>query len=142
MPSSAWKPRHGWITASSSATVPTPATPPIVAAPAAGVGNAAIAGSLPGFSIAAESAAERIIDACRYGDPELTLTLPAKIATAAAGIAAPAIARAMMVVNRLLPPENGADGDRRQRGADSQSKWAPSAATALGDRAAAMNNEV
>jgi short-subunit dehydrogenase len=102
----------------------------------------AIADSLPGLSTGAEAAADRIVDACRHGDPELTLTMPAKIARVANNVAPAAIARAMMIANRLLPPPNGADGNRRRRGAASTSKWAPSAATVLTDRAAAMNNEV
>ena len=40
----------------------------------------AIADALPGLSISAERAAEQIVEACRYGDPELTYTLPARLA--------------------------------------------------------------
>ena len=38
----------------------------------------AIADSIPGMSIGAERAARQILDACRYGDPELTISCPAK----------------------------------------------------------------
>ena len=38
----------------------------------------AIADSLPGLSISAERAADQILEACRYGDPELTISLPAQ----------------------------------------------------------------
>jgi NAD(P)-dependent dehydrogenase (short-subunit alcohol dehydrogenase family) len=102
----------------------------------------AIADSLPGLSTSAEYAARQIIEACRYGDPELTITLPARLAIVANHLAPAAVARALMVVNRLLPSPNGIAGDRRRRGRDSTSKWAPSAATALTDRAAVVNNEV
>jgi hypothetical protein len=57
-------------------------------------------------------------------------------------VAPAAVARAMMVVNRLLPGPNGVAGDRRRPGRESTSKWAPSAATVLTDRAAVANNEV
>jgi NAD(P)-dependent dehydrogenase (short-subunit alcohol dehydrogenase family) len=102
----------------------------------------AISDSLPGLSVSAENAAVQIIEACRCGDPELTITLPAKIAIVANHIAPAAIARAMMVANRFLPGPNGAHGDRGKRGGESTSKWAPSAATVLTDKAAVVNNEV
>jgi NAD(P)-dependent dehydrogenase (short-subunit alcohol dehydrogenase family) len=102
----------------------------------------AIADSMPGLSTSAESAARKIIDACRHGDPELTITLPARMAMMANHLAPAVVARAMMAVNRILPSPNGSDGDRRRRGRESTSKWAPSAATVLTDRAAVVNNEV
>jgi NAD(P)-dependent dehydrogenase (short-subunit alcohol dehydrogenase family) len=102
----------------------------------------AISDSLPGLSVAAENAARQILDACRFGDPELTISLPAKAAIVANHLAPGAVARAMMVANRFLPGPNGADGDRGRRGREATSKWAPSAATVLTDKAAVVNNEV
>jgi hypothetical protein len=57
-------------------------------------------------------------------------------------IAPGAVARAMVFANQLLPGPNGDGGSQRKRGAESTSKWAPSAATALTDKAAVVNNEV
>lgn len=102
----------------------------------------AISDSLPGLTVSAENAALQIIEACRCGDPELTITFPAKLAIVANHIAPGAIARAMMVANRFLPGPNGVNGDRGKRGSESTSKWAPSAATVLTDKAAVVNNEV
>jgi NAD(P)-dependent dehydrogenase (short-subunit alcohol dehydrogenase family) len=102
----------------------------------------AICDSLPGFSVAAENAARQTLDACRYGDPELTISLPAKAAIVANHLAPGAVARALMVANRFLPGPNDGDGDRSRRGSESTSKWAPSVATALTDKAAVVNNEV
>ena len=102
----------------------------------------AISDSLPGITVSAEHAAHQIIDACRYGDPELTISLAAKAAIVANHLAPGAIARALMVVNGLLPGPNDADGNRGKRGRESTSKWAPSAATVLTDKAAVVNNEV
>ena len=102
----------------------------------------AISDSLPGLSVAAENAARQILNACRYGDPELTISLPAKVAIVANHIAPGAVARALIVANRFLPGPKGADGDRGRRGSESTSKWAPSAATVLTDKAAVVNNEV
>lgn len=101
-----------------------------------------IADSLPGVTASAEASARQIIDACRYGDPELTITVPAKLAMAFNHLVPSAVARAMMVANRLLPGPNSVNGDQGKRGGESTSKWAPSAATALTDKAAVMNNEV
>ncbi len=101
-----------------------------------------VADSLPGLSTSAESAARQIVEACRYGDPELTISLPARIAMIANSVAPAAVARAMQFVNGLLPGPNGADGDVRKRGRDAESKWIPPAVTALTDRAAVANNEV
>src|SRR4029078_9015055 len=87
----------------------------------------AIADSLPGVTPSAETSAAQIIDACRYGDPELTITVPARLAMAVNHLVPSAVARAMMLANRLLPGPNGVNGDQRKRGGDSTSKWAPSA---------------
>jgi NAD(P)-dependent dehydrogenase (short-subunit alcohol dehydrogenase family) len=102
----------------------------------------AIADSLPGVTASAETSARQIIDACRYGDPELTITVPARLAMAINHLVPSAVARAMMLANRFLPGPNGVNGDHGKRGGESTSKWAPSAATALSDKAAVMNNEV
>lgn len=102
----------------------------------------AIADSLPGLSVSAESAARQIVEACRYGDPEVTITLPARIAMLASTVAPAVVARAMEIANRLLPGPNGVAGDRRKRGRESASKWTSSSATVLTDRAAAANNEL
>jgi NAD(P)-dependent dehydrogenase (short-subunit alcohol dehydrogenase family) len=101
-----------------------------------------IADSLPGLSMSAERAAAQIVDACRYGDPALTYTLPARIAIWASALAPGALAGATMAAARVLPGPNGSEGDRPKPGRDSQSRWAPSMATALSDRAAAVNNEI
>jgi len=101
----------------------------------------AIADSLPGVTASAETSARQIIDACRYGDGELTITVPAKLARVASAVASSALGRAMFVVNRFLPAPSGVRGDRGRPGRESTSKWAPSAATVLTDKAAVMNNE-
>ena len=102
----------------------------------------AISDSLPGLSVSAESAAQQIVEACRYGDPELTITLPAKLAMVANHFMPGVIAHTMMLANRILPGVSDASGDTKKRGAESASKWAPSAATVLTDKAAVVNNEV
>lgn len=103
-----------------------------------------LASSLPGVTIGAERAARQILDACRYGDPALTITLQARLMAAANVVAPATIARAMMLVTRLLPPPGGAAGDTLKKGLESEakSKWTPSLVTKLTDTAALANNEV
>jgi len=98
------------------------------------------AASLPGLTISAERAARKIIEACRYGDPALTITPQAKLA-AMMNAAAPGVtARAAMLVSRLLPRPNSVDGNASRKGLDVD-HGGPSLVTALGDRAAVANNE-
>jgi NAD(P)-dependent dehydrogenase (short-subunit alcohol dehydrogenase family) len=101
----------------------------------------AISSSLPGLSISAERAARQILDACRHGDPDLIITSQARVAIAATHLAPGLTARMMMVANRMLPGPGGLAGDRHRKGRHSASRWAPSAATVLMDRAAEANNE-
>jgi len=100
-----------------------------------------IADAVPGFSIAAERAADQILSACAYGDPELTITLMARTAVLLNALAPDAMARVMMLTSQLLPGPNGSEGNRGRLGRESESKWAPSIATTLSDRAAIVNNE-
>lgn len=102
----------------------------------------AISDSIPGLSTSVENAAAQIVEACRHGDPELTFTLPARLAVIANGVAPATVARITNVVSRLLPGPAGPEGDQPRRGRESESRWAPSLATTLSDRAAVLNNEV
>ena len=102
----------------------------------------AISSATPGLSTSAEHAAHQIIEACRYGDADLTLTLPAQAAVVLNNVLPSLTASVMALANRLLPAATDEAGDRRRRGRDSRSRWAPSFATALSDKAAAANNEI
>ncbi|HYT64926.1 MAG TPA: SDR family oxidoreductase [Vicinamibacterales bacterium] len=103
-----------------------------------------VASSIPGLTIAAERAAEKILEACRYGDPSLTITPQAKLAAAANAVAPAAVARVMMLITRALPQENGPAGNATQSGLqnEAKSRWTPSLVTKLSDNAALANNEV
>jgi NAD(P)-dependent dehydrogenase (short-subunit alcohol dehydrogenase family) len=102
----------------------------------------ATADSLPGISISADRAARQIIDACRYGDPELTITLQARLAAMANALAPSAVGVGMMLAAQALPGPAGSDGDRQKRGRESESRLAPSFLTTLSTRAAEANNEL
>ena len=98
-----------------------------------------VSSSIPGVSIDAGRAARKILDACRHGDPELTIT-PQAGAAALVNAAMPgAVARAMMLVNRALPGPDSASGNAGRKGSESEPGWVPGLVTALTDRAAAAN---
>jgi NAD(P)-dependent dehydrogenase (short-subunit alcohol dehydrogenase family) len=101
-----------------------------------------IADSLPVISIDARRAARQIVNALRHGDPELTITLPARLAMAIYGVAPNAVAHALSLTNRLLPAPTGLLGDESHSGWHSTSKWAPSVLTRATERSARENNEV
>ena len=100
----------------------------------------AIADSLPLSSIDARRAARQIVEACRRGDAELVITMQAKLAILARTIAPEIFADVMAAMNGLLPGP-APDGDEARPGRESESKWVPSALTALTQSAAKANNE-
>lgn len=99
-----------------------------------------ISDSLPLLSMSAEAAARKIIKACRHGDAEVILSIPAKTAAGFHGLFPGLTAEILSVVNRLLPPSGGV-GSRNIKGKDSASRFSPSWATALSDAASIRNNE-
>jgi len=100
-----------------------------------------ISDALPLFSIGAERAAREIVAACRRGDAEIVLSLPAKVAVWFHGLFPRLTADVLGQVNRLLPGAGGI-GTRSAKGGESQSAVSPSWLTTLSDRAARRNNEV
>lgn len=102
----------------------------------------AIADALPITSIDARRAARQILDACRYGDAELTITWQAKAAIVANALAPRLLAELLSLTNRLLPQPTGTEGDTARAGHESQSALAPSPLTVLSNRAALENNEI
>jgi len=103
-----------------------------------------ISDSIPGMAIHAARAAAQVIDACRYGDAELVITLPAKLAVMINGVMPEAVATIMALANRIVLPQPTSDGsgDHRHSGWQSLSDVAPSRLTALTERAAAENNQL
>jgi NAD(P)-dependent dehydrogenase (short-subunit alcohol dehydrogenase family) len=98
--------------------------------------------SSPLTSIDARRAARRIVAACRRGEPFLVLSPQARLLWLAAALAPNAIAEAMALAARVLPPPDGDRGDERRRGRDSTTALAPSILTWMADRAAVRNNEI
>lgn len=101
----------------------------------------AIGDSLPITSMRAERAADQIIEAMRHGDPEVVLSIQAKVMAKLHALAPGLAQRALGIVNRLLPSLGGI-GPASAKGRDSESAVAPSLLTASSDRAAERNNEL
>jgi NAD(P)-dependent dehydrogenase (short-subunit alcohol dehydrogenase family) len=100
------------------------------------------ASSVPVLTIDAERAAHKILEACRYGDPELTITPQAKLLAKANAVFPGLVAGALTLASKLLPGANGADGRVARRGRELDEHAVPSMFTKLTDRAAVANNEV
>src|SRR5688500_8002743 len=84
----------------------------------------AISDSLPLASSAARRAARQIIESWRRGDAELVITVQAKLAILARTLAPELFANGMELINRLLPPPTGRDGDQAEPGRANESEWA------------------
>jgi NAD(P)-dependent dehydrogenase (short-subunit alcohol dehydrogenase family) len=94
--------------------------------------------SLPGMSMSAERAAKKIVEACRRGDAEALIGLPAKVAALARTLAPGLTAAVLAHVNRMMPQDSSTD---RHRGRDSETPLTRSWVTQLTRRAAQKNNE-
>jgi NAD(P)-dependent dehydrogenase (short-subunit alcohol dehydrogenase family) len=97
-----------------------------------------VSDSLPGLSLNVERAARKIIEACRRGDAEVLVGLPAKLATIARTLAPNMTASFLAYVNRWLP--QGSEPERFT-GQESETPLTRSWLTALTRRAAERNNE-
>ena len=100
-----------------------------------------IADALPLISVSAENAARQIVQACKRGQAELVISMPAKAAVLFDSLFPEVMSQMLAVVNQLLPGA-GEGGTRRVKGRDSKSIWSPSLLTILNDEAALRNNEV
>ncbi len=97
--------------------------------------------SLPGLSMNAERAARKVLNACRRGDSEIVLSLPAKAAVLFHGLFPGLTADLLGLINRLLPGEGGI-GTASARGGESESPLTRSVLTSLTAAAARRNNQV
>jgi len=100
-----------------------------------------ISDALPLLTVSAENAARQIVHACKRGQAELVISVPAKVAVLFDSLFPEAMSQMLALANRLLPEAGGA-GTQRTKGRDSTSAWSPSWLTALNDEAALRNNEV
>jgi short-subunit dehydrogenase len=100
-----------------------------------------ISAALPPGSINAERAAQQVVRACEYGQSELIISVPAKLAIKFHQLFPGVSAAVLGLANRMLPSTGGI-GSRAALGKDSFSAASPSWLTALNEKAAARNNEV
>jgi short-subunit dehydrogenase len=100
-----------------------------------------IGNALPVSSISAERAAEQIVEACRRGNAELTISIQAQIATKMNALFPELTAEILELVNRLLPSAGGI-GEGYALGKESASFASPSFLTAQLDKESFQNNEL
>ncbi|MBD2770019.1 SDR family oxidoreductase [Hymenobacter sp. BT664] len=101
-----------------------------------------IADSLPGLTMNAEQAARQIWNACRRGDGEIILSLPAKLLAAFHGLLPGTTTNILSWLNRALPATGeSAAANARRTGYESETAITRSPLTALTRKAAAKNNE-
>ncbi|MBC6989517.1 SDR family NAD(P)-dependent oxidoreductase [Hymenobacter sp. BT491] len=100
-----------------------------------------IADSLPVLSMNAESATRQIWNACRRGEAEVILSLPAKLLAGFHGLFPGTTADVLGWVNRVLP-EPDEYGYERRHGYESESDLTKSWVTIPNRRAERRNNEL
>ncbi|GAA4371336.1 SDR family oxidoreductase [Hymenobacter saemangeumensis] len=102
-----------------------------------------IADSLPGFTIDAERAARQIWNACRRGDGEIILSLPAKFLSTMHGLFPGTTTDVLGWMNRALPATGESPAaNTRRLGSESESALTRSPLTILTQKAAQENNEL
>ncbi len=101
----------------------------------------AISAANPLLSTRARGAARRIVEASRYGDPRVILTIQAKILHAGNALFPSVIAVGTKLAARLLPETRPGTGNEMKTGWESRSNRAPSILTRPADRAILLNNE-
>lgn len=97
--------------------------------------------TLPGFSIAASSAARVIVDAALKRKAVAVLSLPAQAIALLHGIAPGFTAQIMQIGARLLPGPGGVQ-QQKMRGADSTTRLTESPLTILGKKAERQYNQI
>ncbi|NEM99223.1 SDR family NAD(P)-dependent oxidoreductase [Pontibacter burrus] len=97
--------------------------------------------SSPLTSNSAEATAAEILDALRYGDAEVTTTLPAIVAEYLHNLSPGLMTSVFSVVNSMLPGEGGI-GKNRAKGYESETPLSMSGLTERTQKAAARNNEL
>lgn len=99
-----------------------------------------IADALPLLTVSAETCARAVLDACRKGQAELIVSVPAKVATLFYGLF-PALTADLLVLANGLLPGPGID-EQRTLGKDSETPLSQSVLATLTDEAAHRNNEI
>ena len=99
-----------------------------------------ISDSMPLLTVSAENAARQVVRACKRGQAELLISIPAKIAATFDALFPEMMSHMLGLANRLLPAPGGV-GTQNVKGRQSASSWSPSWLTTLSEEAALRNNE-
>lgn len=100
------------------------------------------ADSLPGLSVSAESCARDLINGCRYGRPEVIVSVPAQVAAVVQGVAPNLMAEILTAINYALPGPATGHTNERKLGKESESAASKTVFTTLTDEAAEQNNQM
>ena len=100
-----------------------------------------ISDALPLLTVSAENAARQIVRACKRGEAELVISVPAKVAVLFESLFPEVMSQILAAVNQFLPGAGGV-GTQTMKGRNSKSAWSPSWLTTLNEEAAIRNNEV
>jgi len=100
-----------------------------------------ISDSIPLLTVSAENAARQVVRACKRGQAELVISVPAKLAAIFDALFPEMMSQMLGLANQLLPAPGGV-GTQNVKGRQSSSAWSPSWLTALSEKAALRNNEV
>ena len=100
-----------------------------------------ISDALPLLTVSAENAARQVVNACKRGQAELVISIPAKVAVLFDSLFPELSSQMLALVNQILPGAGGG-GTQRMKGRESTSAWSPSWLTTLNDEAVVRNNEV
>jgi NAD(P)-dependent dehydrogenase (short-subunit alcohol dehydrogenase family) len=101
-----------------------------------------ISDSLPGMSMDVDRAAHQVVQALRWGRAERVLSVPAKLGATTSALFPGLTADLMALVDRYLPDASPPVARHPVKGKASESEWAPSRLTHLGDRAAERQNQI
>jgi len=97
--------------------------------------------ALPFTSIDAAQAAKEIVEAMKFGDSRLIISIQAKALHMAHALCPTAVIETFGVINCFLPAKGGI-GSLKAKGKDSESAVSPSVLTKMSDDAAVRNNEM
>ncbi len=100
-----------------------------------------ISDALPLLTVSAENAARQVIRACKRGQAELVISVPAKVAVLFDALFPEMMSQMLGLANQILPAPGGV-GTQSMKGRESTSAWSPSWLTTLNEEAALRNNEV
>ena len=100
-----------------------------------------ISDSIPLLTVSAENAARQVVRACKRGQAELIISVPAKLAATFDALVPEMMSQMLGLANQLLPAPGGV-GTQNVKGRQSASAWSPSWLTTLSEEAALRNNEV